>query len=51
MPELLLNNVNVSRINPEALLQLRTFLDDKRNPHRELFESTTFCDTIYSAIL
>ena len=34
----------------EALIQLRDFILEKRNPASNIFEKTTFCNTIYTVV-
>jgi hypothetical protein len=43
--------VNISEIPQDALIQLRDFIDKKRNPESNIFEKTTFCKTIYNAVI
>lgn len=44
-------DVPISDIPKDALIQLRNFLDKKRDPESDIFEKTTFCKTIYDAVI
>jgi hypothetical protein len=41
----------IREISEDALIELKNFLDKKRDPASHIFEKTTFCNTIYDAVV
>ena len=50
-PKFRIDNCPIRLISKDALIQLKDFLDKKRDPESSIFEKTTFCNTIYDAVV
>jgi hypothetical protein len=49
-PTFRIENVSIRRISQDALIQLKDFLDKKRNQRSDSFVHQTFCNTIYTVV-
>ena len=43
--------IDIKEIPIKALIQLRNFLNKKRDPKSDIFEKNTYCNTIYEAVV
>ena len=50
-PSFSIENVSIRQISKDALIQLKNFLDKKRDPKNSIFEKTIFCNTIYDEVV
>jgi hypothetical protein len=50
-PAFRIENFSIRLISEDALIQLKDFLDKKRDPKNSIFEKTTFCNTIYDEVV
>lgn len=50
-PVFCIENFSIKLILKDVLIQLKDFLDKKRDPKNSIFEKTTFCNTIYNEVV